>query len=216
MDQGLLWLINKDSCCVGLLSHVTRSCFGLGELGNTEDHIICLSATINKCDMMRGEHTEHVLLVRETHEQRSPLSFICVDFGPAGPSRPNATMLLETVRLARPNAAVLPCGLCQCERQNKLCKKQGAGIDQDSVSSHIGHRNESQRGTLNSSQIENQVYPLKGPKQYVRQFSDRSCSLFSRRPIAILQTISTQKQVYPLEDPQIEASYFSQRPKSIF
>ena len=68
----------------------------------------------------------------------------------------------------------------------------------------------------NSSQIENQVYPLKGPKQYVRQFSDRSYSLFSRRPIAILQTISTQKQVYPLEDPQIEASYFSQRPKSIF
>ena len=71
-----------------------------------------------------------------------------MDFGPAGPSRPNATMLLETVRLARPNAAALPCGLCQCERQNKLCKKQGAGIDQDSVSSNIGHTNESQRGTL--------------------------------------------------------------------
>ena len=84
------------------------------------------------------------------------------DFGPAGPSRPNpttlletvrparpnATMLLETVRLARPNAAALPCGLCQCERQNKLCKKQGAGIDQDSVSSNIGHTSESQRGTL--------------------------------------------------------------------
>ena len=81
-------------------------------------------------------------------DQRSPPSFICVDFGPAGPSRPNATMLLETVRLARPNAAALPCGLCQCERQNKLCKKQGAGIDQDSVSSNIGHTNESQRGTL--------------------------------------------------------------------
>ena len=63
----MLWLINKDSCCVGLLSHVTRSFFGLGELGNNEDHIICLSATINKCDMMRGrEHTERVLLVRES------------------------------------------------------------------------------------------------------------------------------------------------------
>ena len=71
-----------------------------------------------------------------------------MDFGPAGPSRPNATMLLETVRLARPNAAALPSGLCQCERQNKLCKKKGAGIDRDSVSSNIGHTNESQRGTL--------------------------------------------------------------------
>ena len=71
-----------------------------------------------------------------------------MDFGPAGPSRPNATMLLETVRLAQPNAAALPCGLCQCERQNKLCKKQGAGIDQNSLSSNIGHTNESQRGSL--------------------------------------------------------------------